>query len=205
MTESLPDAADRRRVRAPKENEASVALLVRVGQAVALLGADLQNHAAEDRGWKAVLGSHGRPRERASLFKIAHHGADNADNPHVWRDMVDDDVVATVTPYGSGPRPRPDDADVARICAYTSEAYIAGPRHVTLPRASRPVEKIRRRAVKSAVVSERPLGHVRCRRSVHATAWTVELYGTAERLCSTGPRSAAPVPREQERTPPPRG
>jgi hypothetical protein len=186
VQEALPVAAARRRVRAPGPNEASVALHVRVGDVVILLGADLENEKAADRGWKAVLESVGRPRERASLFKLAHHGADNGDHPDVWADMLDKEPVVALTPYGQGPRPRPDDADVARICSYTSEAYIAGPRHVKLPRASSPVEKVRRRAVRSAVVSERPLGHVRCRRSAAASAWGVDLDGAAEHLCSAG-------------------
>jgi len=190
VEDALGVAAERRRLRAPSPNEASVALLVRVGDVVVLLGADLPNEKAADRGWKAVLGSSGRPRERASLFKLAHHGADNGDHPDVWEDMLEEEPVVALTPYGHGPRPRPDDADVARICSYTSEAYIAGPRRMKSPRASSPVEKIRRRAVKSAAVSERPLGHVRCRRALHASGWTVELDGTAERLCAaTGART----------------
>lgn len=183
VEEAFPAAVQRRRVRAPSPNEASVALHIRVGDVVVLLGADLQNETATDRGWKAVLGSRGRPRERASLFKLAHHGADNGDHREVWTGMLEQDVVAALTPYGEGRRPRPDDADVARICSYTSEAYIAGPRRVRLPKASSPVEKVRRKAVKSAVVSERPLGHVRCRRRIGADAWVVELEGAAERLC----------------------
>jgi hypothetical protein len=190
VQEALPMAAARRRVRAPDPNEASVALHVRVGDVVVLLGADLQNEKSADRGWKAVLGSQGRPRERASLFKLAHHGADNGDHPDVWVEMLEEEPVVALTPYGAGPRPRPDDADVARICSYTSEAYIAGPRRVKLPKASSPVEKVRRKAVRSAAVSERPLGHVRCRRSTSASGWTVDLDGTAERLCS--PKSAEP-------------
>ena len=57
------------------------------------------------------------------------------DNPDVWTEMLDDHVVAALTPYGTGRRPRPDDDDVTRICGHTSEAFIAGPRHARLPRA----------------------------------------------------------------------
>jgi hypothetical protein len=185
VTDMLPTAAGRRRVAAPSANETSVALLVKVGRVVVLLGADLQNEAAHDRGWKAVLGSAGRPRDPASLYKIAHHGADNGDHPDVWDQMLDDDVVATLTPYGAGGHPRPDPDDVARICGRTADAYIAGPLDVKLPKAERPVEKLRRTALRSAAVSERPLGHVRCRRTIEADAWSVELEGAATKLCKT--------------------
>jgi hypothetical protein len=183
VTEALPTATERRRIRAPESNETSVALFVRVGPVVVLLGADLEHEAADDRGWNAVLASRGRPRERASLFKLAHHGADNGDHPDVWTEMLDEQVVVALTPYGAAVRPRSDDADVARTCARTNDAYIAGPRQVRLARASSPVEKIRRRALRSAAVSERPLGHVQCRRNLDADAWTVALDGTAATLC----------------------
>lgn len=183
VMDARPARVQRRRVCAPAPNEASVALFVRVGGAVALLGADLENASTDDRGWNAVLSSAGRPREKASLFKIAHHGADNADHPDVWDEMLESDVVAALTPYGTGARPRPDAADVDRICGRTSEAYIAGPRAVRRPRASNPVEKVRRRSLSSAVISDRPLGHVRARRRQQEAAWTVELHGHAQRLC----------------------
>jgi hypothetical protein len=97
--ELLPIAADNRRIPAADPNEASVALLMRVGSVVALLGADLENPAAADRGWNAVLHSSGRPRERASFFKIAHHGAENGDHADVWAELLEDGVVAALTPY----------------------------------------------------------------------------------------------------------
>jgi beta-lactamase superfamily II metal-dependent hydrolase len=182
VAESLPTLADRRRVLSPSPNEASVALLIRVGDAVALLGADLEHTKTSDRGWNAVLSSPGRPQDRASLFKLAHHGADNGDHPDVWTQMLEPDVIAALTPYGTGVRPRPDDADVSRICARAADAYIAGPRRVKRPRASSPVEKVRRKAVRSSVIAERPLGQIRCRRSISDDNWDVALHGTAERL-----------------------
>lgn len=179
IQEGLEDRLEGRHVSAPTPNEASVALFIRVGDVRVLLGADLENHPAGDRGWNAVLDSAGRPRETASLFKVAHHGAPNGDSPRVWEEMLDDDVIATLTPYGRGSRPRPDDADVARILGRTTAAYIAGPRNVRLPRASSPVEKIRRKALSNARVAERPFGHVRCRSAVGAPAWNVEFEGAA--------------------------
>jgi len=179
----LVPLADRKRLPAPKANETSVALLIRVGPVIALLGADLENHPADDRGWKAVLGSSGRPRDRASFYKISHHGADNGDHPDIWTDLLDAEVVAALTPYGAGRRPRPDASDIARICAHTRDAYIAGPLRVKVPRSSSPVEKVRRRAIRSAVVSERPFGHVRCRQKLADGAWSVDLDGEAGRLC----------------------
>jgi hypothetical protein len=187
----LSTVATRRRIAAPDPNEASVALLIRVGSIVALLGADLEYESAEDRGWNAILGSAGRPRDVASLYKVAHHGAVNGDHPRLWEELLEPDVLAVLTPYGAGRRPRPDDADVARICGYTSNAYIAGPLRVRLERASSPVEKIRRRAVESVVVSDRPLGHVQCRRTLDAGRWDIALSGDAGRLCPLGSAARA--------------
>lgn len=179
---AFEDRLEGRTVSAPSPNEASVALYIRVGAVRVLLGADLENRSAPDRGWNAVLDLPGRPRERASLFKVSHHGAPNGDNPRVWAEMLDRDVIAALTPYGRGARPRPDDDDVKRILAHTQDAYIAGPRNVRLQRASGPAEKIRRKALKNARVAERPFGHIRLRSPVAATAWAVELEGAARPL-----------------------
>lgn len=191
VTDLLPVAAGRRRVRAPEPNEASVALLIRVGPVVVLLGADLEYETPADRGWNAILASSGRPQARASLFKIAHHGAPNGDHPDVWNVMLEPEVIATLTPYGAGRQPRPNESDVERICSRTSNAYLAGARRVRLEKATGPVEKMRRRALRSTVVSDRPLGHVRCRRMLDADAWSVDTSGTVERLCDrSSPASA---------------
>lgn len=179
--DTLPD---RRRISAPSPNESSVALLIWVGDAVCLLGADLQTTTAADRGWEAVLASEGRPRKPASIYKVAHHGAPNGDTPQIWEELLERDVVAALTPYGAGVHPRPDDDDVRRICARTADAYLAGPRTVRRTKASAPVEKMRRRAGTKAVISERPMGHVRARFLLDQPGWTVSLHGEAQKLCS---------------------
>jgi hypothetical protein len=105
--ELLPVRADRRRLPAPSPNEASVALHVKVGPAVCLLGADLVWHDGEERGWKAVIASEGRPTELASLYKVAHHGASNADNASIWEELLTPQPTAVLAPYGTGRKPRP--------------------------------------------------------------------------------------------------
>lgn len=172
-----------RAIPAPEENEVSVALHIRIGETAVLLGGDLQWHDDADRGWQAVLGSTGRPTELASLYKVAHHGADNADHDRIWEDLLERNPVALLTPYGHGRRPRPDEADVNRLRKRTDQAFLAGPeRRPRRTTSNNTVEKLRRAATRNAVVSESPLGHVRARRALGSHGWSVELRGTAARL-----------------------
>jgi beta-lactamase superfamily II metal-dependent hydrolase len=181
----LPVRAERRRIPAPSPNETSVALHIRVGPAVCVLGADLVWHDAEDRGWKAVLASEGRPTERARLYKVAHHGSSNADHELIWARLMKPQPIAVLAPYGSGKKPRPALEDVDRITGRAAATYLAGPMNVNKPKASSPVEKIRRKTTANSVVSERSLGHVRARFDLHGSEWEVSLTGEAQQLHSS--------------------
>lgn len=173
-----------RAIPAPEANEASVALHITVGDLVMLLGADLERlDAHPDRGWDAVLDSPGRPSHLASLFKIAHHGADNGDHPRVWEELLEEQALGLLTPYTPGKRPRPDDADVERLRARTDRLFLAGPR--TGPKRTpgdNAVERLRRSATRKSVISESPLGHVRARGRVCDGVWSVDVRGNTTRL-----------------------
>ena len=79
-------SAVRRRYQAPEgPNGASVATVVRIGQTVAVLGADLESRTQNlETGWDAVL-TYARPSQPASLFKVPHHGSDGAHHERVVR------------------------------------------------------------------------------------------------------------------------
>lgn len=71
-------------------NQLCVVLWVRVGAAIALLGADLEHVAGTTEGWRAIVGSPERPEGKARVFKVAHHGSEDADCPACWTDLLSD-------------------------------------------------------------------------------------------------------------------
>jgi hypothetical protein len=65
----------KRRFPSPAPNDLSVVAWLRIGSLRILLGADLEEHGVAGRGWAAVLNSSTRPKGKASVFKVAHHGS----------------------------------------------------------------------------------------------------------------------------------
>jgi hypothetical protein len=103
-------------------NAISVATWVKFGSEAVLLGADLVNHSDLDRGWNAVTRSTRRPGGRASFYKVAHHGSENAHHPAIWTDLLADSRIAALAPFNKGVGvPKRD--DVNRILGLTSEAF----------------------------------------------------------------------------------
>ena len=163
-------------------NEFSVALWVESFDKTVLLGADLLRGPASC-GWMGVL-SEFAPTERASLFKVAHHGSPNADHPDVWdRLLVADNPVALLTPFRGGRRPLPDGADVDRICARTKHAFITAPPVLTVPQTT--MKRHRAELGNLAINTREPwgkVGQVRARSKAGEREWEVDLFPPAQAL-----------------------
>jgi hypothetical protein len=168
---------------------------LRLGDAVALLGGDLQETGASVNGWSEIIASTRRPTERASAIKLAHHGADNADHPAIWTELLTDGPVAALTPYNRGVTPRPSFTDIARICGNTTSAYISTERpEVARRRRDTHTERLLRarpHAVRSAAGA---MGQVRMRKPLTgeaASGWNMELFGAASSLCASSGRDGS--------------
>ncbi len=168
----------RRRIPSLTPNKVSVVLWIKAGDAVLLLGSD-----TEKPGWVDILRSTTRPTDKASVFKIPHHGSANADEPGVWRDMLEDHPWAVLAPWrrGRGRLPRP--SDVQRILSCTPNAYATtqGGRLTGTPtRRDRSVDRtIRESRIELRSV---PMSNdaVRLRRpAANQAQWRVELFGSA--------------------------
>ena len=162
------------------------------GDAVALLGGDLQETGASVQGWSEIIASTRRPAERASAINLAHHGADNADHPGIWTELLTDGPIAALTPYNRGVTPRPSSADTTRICGNTTSAYISTERpEVARRRRDAHTERLLRarpHAVRSAAGA---MGHVRMRKPLKGEAvsrWDIELFAAASSLCANAGR-----------------
>jgi hypothetical protein len=165
IAQQLPEARlGKRRIGDVRPNEASVVLLLRVGNRFALLGGDLEKQRDPAMGWIAVLGDWG-PRREGRCFKIPHHGSENADEPEVWVRMLEDNPLAILTPFVRSSLPKP--SDVARICSRTDQAYMTAPNAPgTRRQRSATVERTIEGVVRCLHDAEPPTGHVRLRARV---------------------------------------
>ena len=179
MDDLLPDV-NRTKTRAPSlaPNDVAVVLWVRVGDIAVLLGSDL-----ERRGWVRILQSRERPFGEASVFKVPHHGSQNADEPDVWRQMLDSEPFALVTPWQRGAHALPHRRDVQRMCSCTPKAYITARHNPAGRRRPGIVDRtLRESGVQLRRVAMSP-GAIRLRRPLdQAASWTVETFGTACKL-----------------------
>jgi metallo-beta-lactamase superfamily protein len=164
-------------------NEASVVLSVSLGDAHALLGADLETGANLASGWHAVVTSATRPSTKAGVYKVAHHGSANADHDAIWSALVADEPVAVLTPFLQGNVVLPSSPDLARLRARTPRCYTAGrPRPAPAVSRDRAVE----RTIREVATTLRPrygrIGHVRVRLGGAAGRPRVETFGAASPL-----------------------
>jgi hypothetical protein len=118
-----PTPTTKRRLPNPVPNDLSIATWIRIGDVQILLGADLEEHGVEGRGWTAVLASNTRPLGLASLFKIAHHGSVTGHHDGVWAEMLAESPIAVLTPWTLGASQLPQRSDVDRINGLTANAY----------------------------------------------------------------------------------
>ena len=179
---SLFPAAGRAKARVPSvsPNDMSVVLWIAIGNMAVLLGSDL-----ETRGWLAILRSEERPASKASVFKVPHHGSEGAHEPEVWKQMLDRNPFAVLTPWQRGNRSLPTPSDVQRILAHTRHVYSTtsgGLRRRTRRRENMVDRSIRESGIRLRRL-EMPSHAIRLRRPIGSwERWKVETFGTACRL-----------------------
>lgn len=171
-------------------NHASVVVLIEIKDKRILLGSDLQERrsgkkANEASGWSVIVNSSNCARnKKSSVFKIPHHGSENAHNPDVWTKMLENGVQAVLTPYTRGREGGlPSAEDVNRICSLSKNAYTTSIRRAGHLRRDWTVEKTIKESGINIQEAESPIGHVRLRSKINETIWKVELFGGAN-LCS---------------------
>lgn len=166
-------------------NPFSVVLWIRVHGISLLLGADLEEKNNQFGGWKVIVESPERPQDKASLFKVPHHGSENGDHGPTWTKMLNDEPLAVLTPFDNGGVKLPKASDVNRICNRTPNAYItAVPTH----KHSRPRTGSVNRTINETVCNiwraNDGFGQIRARKKIAAPqeAWKIELFGDASKL-----------------------
>lgn len=146
-----------------------------------LLGADLEEEPG--RGWTMIIEESQCLQEKASAFKIPHHGSGTGYCEDVWKDLLTPDPIAVVAPWRRGGNSLPNYEDVNRILNKTQNAYItARPDALSPQRRDNTVERnLRTRGIKLSLTHQRP-GHVQLRRKLRDRQWRVRTEGTAVQL-----------------------
>lgn len=162
-------------------NHASVVLWLEAGGTRALLGADLEDTKRPAEGWRAVVTNH-QDATPALIFKVPHHGSENADFPDVWDKLLIKEPIAVVTPFARGDVRLPKESDLERLSGRTPELYCTSPGVGKPPTRDTAVEKWIRGRKRRLI--EGKAGHVRIRWSAtgHTAVPTTELFNGAYRV-----------------------
>lgn len=88
-----------KKIVAHSPNSKSIALYFKLGHHRAILGADLEVGEDEMEGWQNILDNNTVIDQKASLFKIPHHGSQNGYHKAVWDKLLSDRPVSGLTPW----------------------------------------------------------------------------------------------------------
>lgn len=191
----------KRSISGSSPNESCVVLLNDIGPISIILGSDLENSSKPGAGWIGILASSqarafGTEGQKASVFKVPHHGSETAHNPDVWRELLTTGCFAVVTPWRRGRGRLPARENVRDILNLTENGYCtATDARMQRSRKSRPpgvLRHLRESGVRIRRLTA-PFGAVRLRMQPPLTGqWSVELFGSAAALKSYG--RTKPVP-----------
>jgi hypothetical protein len=170
---------DDRTISFRKENACSVVLSISVANRRILLGGDLERTGDPRTGWLGIANSEHREAARSSLFKVPHHGSDDAWEDRIWDEMLEDGVVAVLTPWSLGRNYLPKDADRSKICENTDNAHIASPGSSARPARRDPT--VQRQACGTLLPASRQQRHQRDRQPTLAR-YGVPPNGTSRRV-----------------------
>lgn len=166
-------------------NLTSVVLTIEWHDVSVLLGADMETSPDNQRGWGAIVSEAIKIGVMpANLVKIPHHGSLTGHDDRMWKDLLSDEPVSVITPFGKGKhvsRP-PTQGDVARIRGKSKHTYITA-RHIPpkLPKMEFAVQRSLREGSITLTTKKIPMGIVRHRR-VPGAEWKCELFGAAFRV-----------------------
>lgn len=161
-------------------NHIAVAMYFQAGPYSVLLGSDLEEHGNPLTGWSAVLASTSKPRQLASVYKVAHHGSQTAEHSGIWTDLLTPKPLSVITPFTRSHLPLP--RDIQRIKGNSDKVFLSSRQKST---------EIKRKGALGKLTSSKKLqlidglpGVVQCRvRTTDPNAvWAVELGELAVQL-----------------------
>lgn len=166
-------------------NLTSIVLSVDWEDASALLGADMETHSDQNRGWGAVVAEAAHVGfTKGNLVKIPHHGSHTGHDPRMWSEMLVDKPMSVIAPFGKGAvekRP-PKPSDIHRVSTHSSRLFLTATHaKPALPKRDYAVVRSLRESRIRTVSRKSPLGIVRMRRTPGAN-WEPSLFGPARQV-----------------------
>jgi hypothetical protein len=160
-----PSAEEIRRViPIPTKNNNAIVLFIRFGELInVLLGSDLEETADPLTGWSAIVVSPNRPQRKSMLFKIPHHGSENAHSHKVWHEMVESEPIGILTTKIGGRSSLPKESDIRRLKKYTPNLFITLEPSTKLQKRDRVVEKTIKGVLKNRVPLDGTIGQIQVR------------------------------------------
>jgi beta-lactamase superfamily II metal-dependent hydrolase len=181
MAQLLPGIRDPiKQVVELKPNLEAVVINIDLGDDAILLGSDLEDHG--ELGWTSIVGDQWCLRnQRASAYKISHHGSSTGDHPEIWSGLLTKNPIAVLTPFINGSVRLPGPADRDRIMKQTEFSYMSS------DGSKRPqMDKNLIRRMGELANNLTPLntgfGVVRFRKKLGTESWNVDLFGQAKRM-----------------------
>jgi len=93
----------------------AVALWISIGNIQILLGSDLEERGHPRGAWSIIANNKNRPNGLADVFKVPHHGSQNAYCNNVYDKMLTDEHISVLTPFTHGKVVLPQDTDITRL------------------------------------------------------------------------------------------
>lgn len=93
----------------------AVVLWLSLGNIQILLGSDLEERAHPRGAWSIIANNINRPKGLADVFKVPHHGSQNAHCNDVYDNMLADQHISVLTPFKHGKVSLPEATDVERL------------------------------------------------------------------------------------------
>lgn len=173
------------RVRSPSSNEDSIALWVAGESGRALLAADVERQATDDRGWGAILSLRPAAAGRAGLVKLPHHGSESGHDQRMWDELLEREPAGMLTPWRRGARSLPTEDDRRRLVGLAPGAVLVGSSESRLGRYDRAVERTLKEVTESRSGATGRMGHARARCGPATSgSWRVELGSNAQPLAA---------------------
>lgn len=172
----------RRRLGALEPNDTAVVIQAETTVGNVIFGSDLEEQTT--RGWTDLMNGSQAALTGNGVFKVAHHGSQNAHAGQFWLRYRATGCISIMTPFNLGSVRLPTPGDIDRINSLSEQAFIsadsnARPAEIQTTEVARALREdgIRFRR------SEPRVGHIRLRCSPDDRAdWRVELFNGASSL-----------------------
>jgi hypothetical protein len=143
-----------------------------------LLGADLER--VPFQAWKRAVESPGRGGQLGQVYKASHHGANSGHDDVIWDVALERKPIVVVTTHSA--HDLPTAADIDRLRALASEAYLAGVELRSPPRDRETDDLIMSDGGGPLEPETGAVGQIRLRTKLSKAEWRAAIFGNARRL-----------------------